>query len=260
MHRRRLPSLLLLLCLASSVASAVGCSVKARADRQPLELEGPVSVEVNSFAGDVSIRSFDPRTGGRAHVTVVGEALHAINRRGDAESALESIDWSATIEHDDRGPRLVVNATTSDDEAHILRAHVTVHVPTVDGATVRTTRGDVELNELTGPVDVRTTDGTVELMSDQPLRSPISIFTSDGDVNVRLAPGTSGDFNLYAEHGSIRMRIKSGQMAVAGSTSGDTFHGQLNEGTSPIIIRTTDGVIRFTVKPNPKKHGILHLP
>jgi len=255
-----MPSLLLLLCLLASTASTAGCSVKARADRQPLELDGPVSIEVNSFAGDVSIRSIDSRTGNMAHVTVVGEALHAFNRHGDANSALESIDWNAVIEHDDLGPRLVVNATTTDDEAHILRAHVTVHVPTVDGVTVRTTRGDVEINELTGPVDVRTTDGTVELMSDKPLDDPISIFTSDGDVNVRLAPGTSGDFNLHAEHGSIRMRIKSGQMIVTGNTSADRFHGRLNDGTSPFIIRTTDGSIRFTVKPNPKKHGILHLP
>ncbi len=251
---------LLLLVLMASLMTSGGCSVKSRADRQPLTLEGPVSVEVENFAGDVTIRSIDPRTGSTPHVTVTGEALHAINRRGDAADALESIDWHAELEQDDRGPRLVVRVTTDDDEAHILRAHVTVHVLIVDGTTVRTTRGDVSIDELTGPVDVRTTDGDVELLSDQPLRDPISIFTSEGDVNVRLAPGTSGDFDLHAEHGSVSMKIKSGQMAVAGSTSNDTFFGRLNDGTAPIIIRTTDGDIRFTVKPNPKKYGLLHLP
>lgn len=246
-----------MLGILALLAWTTGCSVTSRGERQPLELDGPVSVEINSFAGDVTVRSSGD--GGKAHVTVYREALHAPNRRGDAGEALESIEWNTRIDRDDRGPRLVVDITTDDQEAHILRAHVDVSVPSLDGVRIRTSHGDVDVDELTGPVDLVTSDGTVILMSNQPLHDPISIFTSEGDVNVRLAPDTSGELNLHAQDGRVGMHIKSGQMIVSGETNYDTFHGQLNDGTAPFIIRTTNGTIRFTVKTNPKNHGIFHL-
>lgn len=254
MPRRTTAIRLLLLLTGAAVAS--GCSIRATPDQQPLELDGPVSVHVESFAGDVTIQSVD----GPAHVTVDGEALHAFNRRTDAVTALDTIQWTTSIEHDERGPKLVVRVTADDDEAHLLRAHVTIELPIVDGAYVRTRRGDVSIDELSGPVDVRTSDGSIELLSDQALRDPISLFTNDGDINVRIAPGSSGDLDLHAEHGTSHVRIKTGQMVVRGHSSEELFNGVLNDGTNPIVIRTVDGTIRFVVKPNPKQHGLFHLP
>ncbi|MEE2719108.1 MAG: DUF4097 family beta strand repeat-containing protein [Planctomycetota bacterium] len=256
MPQHRNSSLPLLLSLLSAIAAATGCSTRAKPDLQPLELEGPVSVHVESFAGDVTIKAVR----GPSSVTVEGEALHAINRTTDAETALDSIRWTTELDNDDRGPRLVVRVQSDSDETHLLRAHVTVRVPIADGIHVRTRRGDVLIDEVTGPVDVRTTDGWIELLSNQPLRDPISLFTNDGDVNVRIAPGSCGTFDLHADHGSSRVNVKSGQLIVRGHSSEEVFNGTLNDGTNPITIRTTDGSIRFVVKPNPKQHGLFHIP
>ena len=242
--------------MLSAITSTTGCSTRAKPDLQPLELVGPVSVRVESFAGDVTIRtSAEP-----ARVTVDREALHATNRSTDAVTALETIQWTTDIDQGERGPQLVVRVTSSSKESHLLRGHVTVQVPTIDGIFVRTRRGDVLIDETTGPVDVRTSDGWIELLSNQPLRDPISLFTNDGDVNVRLAPGTCGTLDLHADHGISQVRVKSGQLVVRGHSSEELFNGILNDGKNPIIIRTTDGSIRFIVKPNPKLHGILNIP
>ena len=256
MPHPRTATRLLILPLLLGAAGATGCSTRAIPDQQPLELDGPVSVHVEAFAGDVTIESVD----GPAHVTVDGESLHAYNRKADAVTSLETIQWTTTIDHDDRGPKIVVRVHTDAEEAHLLRGHVTVHAPMIDGVYVRTKRGDVAIDEMTGPVDVRTTDGSIELLSNQPLRDPISMFTNDGDINVRIAPGSCGTFDLHADHGTSHVSVKSGQLVVRGHTSEEIFNGVLNDGSNTFLLRTTDGHIRFVVKPYPKQHGLFHLP
>ena len=256
MFRSRKSSLPLLLGVLSAVTAAAGCSTRAKPDLQPLELTGPVSVHVESFAGDVTIKSTD----GPAYIVLDGEALHANNRSTDAVTALETIQWTTELDNDERGPRLVVRVDSGSSESHLLRGHVTVRVPVVDGVYVRTRRGDVSIDEMTGPVDIRTTDGGIELLSDQPLRDSISMFTNDGNVHVRVAPGSSGTFDLHADHGTSHVSVKSGKLIVRGHSSEELFNGVLNDGTNPITIRTTDGSIWFVVKPNPKLRGILQFP
>lgn len=256
MPQSRKSSLPLLLGVLSAIAAAAGCSTRAKPDLQPLELDGPVSVHVEAFAGDVTIRATD----GPSYIVLDGEALHANNRSTDAVTALETVQWTTELDNDERGPRLVVRVNSTSGESHLLRGHVTVHVPIIDGVYVRTKRGDVSIEDMTGPVDIRTTDGGIELLSDQPLRDAISMFTNDGDVNVRVAPGTAGTFDLHADHGTSHVSVKSGKLVVRGHSSEEIFNGILNDGTNPITIRTTDGSIRFVVKPNPKLHGIFHLP
>ena len=246
--------LLSLLLLASA-----GCSIKSRVEHQPLELDGPVAVRVNSFAGDVTIRGMDPRSGARAYVAVTRETSHGIRRCDNARKALDSISWSARIDRDDRGPVLIVEVVSDDTSATDVRGNVVIQVPIVDGLTVHTTRGDVEVDEVSGPVELITTDGSVELLSNQALRGPLKILTSEGDVNVRLAAGTSGRLDFLAKDGRVGLYIRAGQMRIQPGTSNDSCRGELGDSTEPFVIRTTHGVIRFTVKHNPKPHGIFHM-
>ena len=57
----------------------------------------------------------------------------------------------------------------------------------------------------------------------------------------------------------IGLYVRAGQMRVKPGTSNDACRGQLGDSTEPFVIRTTHGVIRFTVKHNPKPHGIFHM-
>jgi hypothetical protein len=252
----------LLRSLALSLLIALpgfGCSTMGRAERQPLELDGPVAVRVDTFAGDVQVRAFMGGTGEQAFVQVNREGLHAINRGTDATEAIENITWTTKIDRDDRGPVVVVEVTAHGDEQHAMRGHVLVQVPILDGVTVHTTRGDIAVDEVTGPIELVTTDGSVEVLSDQPVHGPMKILTSEGDVNIRLAPGASGDLDFFAKDGRVGMHVKTGRMQIEPGTSNDMLSGVLNDGTKPFIIRTTHGVIRFTVKHNPKRFGIFHM-
>ena len=253
---RQLKSILLVLLVALPV---FGCSTMGRPERQPLDLNGPVAVRVDTFAGDVEVRAFMAGTGQKAFVQVTKEGLHAMNRGSDGADAIEGISWTTEIDRDDRGPVVVVKVTAQGDEQHSMRGHVVVQVPTLDGVTVRTTRGDISVDEVTGPIELVTTDGSVELLSDQPVHGPLKILTSEGDVNIRLAPGASGDLDFFSKDGRVGMHVKTGRMRIEPGTSNDMLSGILNDGTKPFVIRTTHGVIRFTVKSNPKRHGIFHM-
>ena len=235
---------------------APGCSAPGHIERQPLELDGPVAVRINTFAGNVEVRGTAPDTNGKSFVQVT---RHSHISQDDEIEIDEFITWSTTIDRDDRGPVLVVDVTPRDEHvADWWRGHVIVEVPMIDGVTVNTTHGDISVDEVTGPVELITTDGDVELLSDQPLRGPLKILTSEGDVNVRLAPQSEGMLDLFAKNGRVGLHIKAGQMHIEPGTRDDAVQGSLNGGEMPFVIRTTHGVIRFTVKHNPKPHGIFH--
>lgn len=249
LQSRLIPSVLGLLILLS----VPGCSAPGIVERQPLDLNGPVGVRINTFAGDVVVRA--------TNLTNSGDAFIEVTRDSNTSEPDEPdmIQWTTTIDRDDRGPVLVVNVTARDEHvADWWRGHVVVEVPMIDGISVNTTHGDISVDEVTGPVELITSDGSVELMSNQPLQGPVKILTSEGDVNVRLAPDTKGALDLFAKDGRIGLHIKVGRMHIAPGTSTDSVHGSLNGGDKPFVIRTTHGVIRFTVKHNPKLHGIFH--
>ncbi len=245
--------------LALIVLATSGCSIQSKPEHQPLELEGPVAVQVNSFAGDVTVRGIDPRSGARSQVTVVRGSSHGIRRYDKARNAMDSISWSARMDRNDRGPVLVVDVVSTAPSTAGVRADVMVDVPIIDGLSIHTTKGDISVDEVSGPVELITTDGSVELLSDQALRGPLKILTSEGDVNVRLQAGTSGELDFMAKHGRVGLYVRAGQMRVKPGTSNDACRGQLGDSTEPFVIRTTHGVIRFTVKHNPKPHGIFHM-
>ena len=250
----------ILYCLLALVLSAaVGCSIQSRPERQPLDLEGPVAVKVNCFAGDVTIRGIGQRRGEHPHVAVTRESSHGIRRYDKASEAMDSISWSARMDRNDRGPVLIVDVVSTAPSTAGVRADVIVDVPIIDGLSVHTTKGDISVDEVSGPVELITTDGSVELLSDQALRGPLKILTSEGDVNVRLQAGTSGELDFMAKHGRVGLYVRAGQMRVKPGTSNDACRGQLGDSTEPFVIRTTHGVIRFTVKHNPKPHGIFHM-
>lgn len=251
--------LILLTAALLILLPAFGCSTAGRMEQQPLELKGPVAVRVETFAGDVEVRAAAGGAGSKAFVQVNREGLHAINRVDDAAEAIENITWTTEIDRDERGPVVVVKVVAHGDELHAMRGHVLVQVPMLDGVTVHTTRGDIAIDECTGPIELVTTDGSVEVLSDQPLHGPLKILTSEGDVNIRLAPGASGDLDFFAKDGRVGMHVKTGRMQIEPGTSNDTLTGVLNDGTKPFVIRTTHGVIRFTVKSNPKRFGLFHM-
>ena len=237
---------------------AGGCTTSGFGTRKTLEVSGSVAVDVVTFGGDVKVIAT-----GRRQVTpfvlITPESHHAIHRNDEARASLEEIDWD--IEVVNEGGRDVVRIRTSTlyREPALQRVHVTVGVPELDGIRVKTRLGHVEINESTGPIDIETTKGDIEIVTTKPAHGPISAVTTDGDIQLRVPPGSSGRLDCYTGDGRIISSVPTGRLQVQGRSNDQILDAILNDGTSPIVLRTNDGTIRVIVKKNPYEQSSLLL-
>ena len=115
-----------------------------------LEVAGPVTIDVESFNGDVIVRADDSLT--RATVRFIREARHGAGRYDEAAQSLQDITCEAKIVPGDLGETLQVRTATTHPEAHFQRAHVFIDVPSVDGLRIITSRGRVMTRARAGAV------------------------------------------------------------------------------------------------------------
>ena len=245
----RQPVLLVLLAISSLLLMG-GCGHAVFGTRTPLDLSGPVSVDVVTFAGEVTIQSTGDAPG-KPYVYVRPRATHSFHRMGDAQASLKDIDWS--IETVEEGGRTVlrVRATTLYPESGMQRLHVTVSAPQIDGLNVSTSLGAVDVRDVKGPINIDTTRGDVYIVTNRPLHGPISVTTTDGDITLRAPPGTRGRLDAYTADGRVICNIRDEKFRVHGRSGDQTMQGIVNDGDEPMTFRTNDGTIRIVVKKNP---------
>ncbi|MHC4947895.1 MAG: DUF4097 family beta strand repeat-containing protein [Planctomycetota bacterium] len=247
---RRLPPILLLpLALA-----AAGCLSPTVTD-EPLVLgaAGPVSVDVDSFRGDVTI-TVDPDAAG-ATVRVIRAASHGAQRGGEARASLGEIAWDARIVPGDLGPVIEVHASTIHPEPHFQRADVFITAPDVDGVRIRTRDGDVTATDIRGEVDIVTTYGNVRLMTTRPMTRAVSITSTEGDIDFRVRAESAGLLDCDAIGGNVTHRCRFGEIIVQAGTDHDTLLADFNGGENLIRLRTVDGDIRIAVVSDPLAVG-----
>ncbi len=247
------PSFTLLAFLLLTVCLG-GCGHMAFGTRTPLDIKGPVSVDVVTFAGDVTIRSTGDAPG-TPGVLVKPQATHSFHRMGEAQASLKDIDWSVETVVENGRTIVRVRATTLYPESGLQRLHVTVNVPDIDGVRVDTRLGDVDLSEITGPIDVNTTRGDVAIVTGQSLDDSINVSTTEGDITLRAGSGTSGRLDAFTIDGRVICKVPSGKLRVHGRSSDQTMQGVINDGDQPITLRTNDGTIRIIVKKYPHRQG-----
>jgi hypothetical protein len=231
-----------------------GCTHMAFGTRTAVDVQGPVQVDIVTFAGDVTVTSTGDSTGS-PHVLVKPLALHGIHRMGDAKASLADIDWSIATTQEGGRTVLRVRATTKYPNSGLQRLHITVAVPDVDGLIVKTTLGDVDVVDVAGPIDINTTRGFVSIVTHRPLHGPISVMTTEGGITLRAPPGTSGRLDAFTADGVVTTNIRQGRFIVSGRVGDQSMQGVINNGTEPIVLRTNDGKIRVVVKDNPTQQA-----
>lgn len=252
-RRHRQPALLAFLA-ASACLLLGGCAQTVFGTRKPLDVTGPISVDVVTFAGEVTIQATGDAPG-EPYVYVRPRATHSIHRMGDAQASLDDIDWS--IETLEEGGRTVlrIRATTLYPESGLQRLHVTVSAPHIDGVNVSTTLGDVDLSEVEGPISVETTRGDVSIVTGRPLAEAVSVTTTDGDITFRAPPGTSGRLDAFTADGRVVCSVRDEKFRVHGFSNDQSMQGVINDGQSPLVFRTNDGTIRIVVKKHPHQQA-----
>ena len=222
----------------------------------PIELDiipGPLSVEVTSFGGSIEVVANPKRT--TVLVEIVRRGTHGKGRGEDSRFVLDDIRVSAVIGQGELGQALIVRAETTDPEPWFLRADMRIEVPEINGLLVRNGKGAIKLRDAGGRIDVATQQGSILFASIHPLREGVMMITSDGNIDFRVRDNSAGMLDLVAHRGTVSPRIRRGQLIVQQGTTDERFVGVLNGGDQPMVLRTTDGVIRFAVVDSPSAHG-----
>jgi len=218
---------------------------------------GPIDVVVDSVGGHVEVIG-NPRSSVTT-VQVVREARHGYLRGSEPYEALQMIDWTADLAPGP-GPVETLRVTSDYDgpEAWFIRTHIRIETPDLASVNVRTVRGSIEVVNNTGAVDIRTEEGSILVASEHPLRGENILIGSGGDVDYRVPRGSTGYFDVEVVDGEIMTRITEGLWRyVRKANSADMVNATLNDGTNPVIIRTTEGDIRISVVRNPLGYGPL---
>ena len=209
-----------------------------------LDTAGPISIDVSSFAGNVTIIADDTALATTIEVT----------QRDDGYSELELpplVQWNAWKENGDLGQLVLVEATTEDDSLQTLHADILVRAQSIHGIRIRTSRGDVSVYGISGAVDIRTSDGDVRLATPLVMNDEVTIENIRGDINMRIRGESSGTIDATAMNGSAAVDVRHGDVIILPKTTGDHVMAQLNSGANQYIFRTVDGNVKLAVVENP---------
>lgn len=224
---------------------------------EPLELatHGPLAVDIENFAGDVVVRA--DRKVERTFVEVRRVAMHGLGRWQESRAVLDEPSWTATLEPRSAGGETLVIATdTPNPEKHYHRMEITVVTPALDTVRIRSIDGDVTVIENQGTVDIETTRGDVRVMTPWPMTGAMTIVTSEGDIDYRVRGESKGFFDAASHGGLVRQRAEYGKWrAIHRENDHDRMLATLNDGTNPVILRTSEGDIRIAVVPVPTAVG-----
>jgi hypothetical protein len=222
-------------------------------DPAVLEVGGPIAIEVESFNGNVFIDANPKLT--HATVRVQREAVHGYQRGKDAKTAMADVTWTAEIVPGDLGQKLLVRTGTTNAEPHYLRANIYIEAPDIEGVRVRTTNGKVRATDISGAVDINTTEGEVRVMTNKAMMQPVTIVTNNNDIHYRVRGESAGAFDGQTVRGTVTSLVKYGTLKIGNRSSDETLNAVLNQGTNPIMLRTVDGDIHIAVVHNPTQVG-----
>lgn len=215
-----------------------------------LELEGPISLDIDTFAGDVVIEADPARTTGE--VTIIREARFGHGRSKEGKASLADISASVDIVPADTsrgelGQTLRIRTSTSNPERFLQRAHVHVKAPAIDGVFVHAADGSVTVRHIEGAVDIETSNGLASVRTNLAMNKPVTIINKNGDIIFRASGESAGALDAQTVGGVTSADLRLGSVTVDAATRDDSFRATLNAGKDRWIFRTTNGDIKIAV-------------
>lgn len=214
---------------------------------------GAISVNVDSFGGSVEIEADPDLT--ETYVTVTRVAKHGWGRTDDARRSLREIDATVELVPGPLGQELRLRAVSLSDEPHFQALNVVIETPAVRGVRVHTENGDVEAFDVEGPIDIRTSDGDVKVLTNRRIDTAVQIINDSGDVDFRVRGESMGRLDLAARRGEVFHNVREGIVVVHAGTTHDRILATYNRGDNPIVLRAADGDVRFASVENARAVG-----
>lgn len=110
---------------------------------------------------------------------------------------------------------------------------------------ITTVHNSIRLDNVTGPMNVRTAHGEIEVTFNDNVKGPIYLASTHGLVDVALPPATKANISMSAGHGEIfvdpnlKLEVpKSGEWTKYGSSK---VEGKVNGGGIEITLGTSHG-------------------
>ncbi len=210
-----------------------------------LNTRGPVSIDVQTFAGTVTIIA-DP--------TVLGTVVSA-NQYEDGLGAVPVAKlYMKTTTYVEKGPlgeTVYVVATCDDDPLHLITANIVIRSKNIHGVRVENGRGDITLKGITGAVNVQTRDGDVRIVTPLVMNEQVTVENRRGNIVYRVRSESSGMIDATAINGEATLDLRYGHAVILPGSTGDHLSAQFNDGENKITMRTVDGNVRIHVNPDP---------
>ena len=219
-----------LAAVCSGCAEVVAVDVNRYVDRleKRFEVAGKPELTLSTFDGSVEVRPWD-----RSEVLIV------VERRAGTRDGVDSID----IDVDQDGDRIRLSARRQPEHRFDWSfggrsASLIVSVPAESDLQARTGDGSLDVEGLTGRVDLRSGDGAIR---GRRLAGELKMATGDGSINLSDASGT-----LNAQTGDGSVRVDGLLSAVRVHTGDGTVTLAVapgSEATADWTIATGDGSV-----------------
>ncbi len=210
-----------------------------------LNTSGPVSIDVKSFSGDVTIIA-DPSI---LQTTVSAKQLEL--GLGEVPMPDLHMECSTYIEPTPWGEIVHVDATSYDNPLGTISAEITVRANSIHGVTVETENGDVTLLGITGELNIHTSDGYVRIVTPLVMNEDVLVENRRGDIVYRVRAESSGSIDATAMNGEASLDLRYGEAVILPGSTGDHLVADFNNGVNSIEMRTVDGNIRIFVVSDP---------
>lgn len=221
--------------------------------RVRFDTTGPVQIDVDIFAGDVTIR-VDPSAEGTT-LRASRSARFGKGREDESTDSLDSIRIEADVVPGELGQRFTVRADSSHAEPYLQSTTISIVVPEVDGVSIRTGRGRITLKNVAGELDLSTGNGKIRVTTDRILTRDVSIVTGAGDIDLRVPNGTAARLDLSTNAGRISHDIERGRFRLLPGTTPRAITAIINDARNLFRLRTESGDIRFDVSGRPNDVG-----
>jgi DUF4097 and DUF4098 domain-containing protein YvlB len=176
-----------------------------------VDAENPVSLRVNSGAGDVTVTGAEVET---VQVRVVKTAYDTTQARADQE--VKSIKY--TIEQTGNTVTLKYELPASmnfNNQTNTVDFFVTV--PNATTVNIDGNFGDVRVSDVIGNTDIVNDFGVITLEN---VEGALSVATNSGEVSATSIQAGDEDIDLNSDFGAISLRNASGNHITLDSNSG----------------------------------------
>jgi len=214
----------------------------------PLAKDG--SFSLRNFSGDISVEGWDEQ---QAEVKIIrrggGDAKRAAFKVVHEEGA-NRLAFNSTPETTGGGGRevqYVVKLPRNLRELEIVSVNSNVDLTGVHSASisVNVQRGNIELEDVSGTVNSRTTKGNTTVVFAETAKGAPQVFNGvHGNIELELPPGTNAELKAETADGDIEIDEDFG-VKVEPRLIGRQAVGRLGTGGQPIVVKVISGNIKI---------------